>query len=461
MPSRSFFPSFVVATLSAAVGAQSQWERTTTGPTPPAARFEHALAEDFDRREVVLFGGRDPNGVLLADTWTWNGSTWTRRSPTWSPPARRNAAFAWHHIGRRVVLYGGVDAQGLALDDLWEWDGNDWAQVVQASPRPSARAGAALASGTADGALVLFGGIDALGVPLADTWLWDGAQWQLATPSIAPSARFGHRLAGDAVRERLVLYGGFGASADTWLWDGGAWTLVAQSSLPGLRMRHAMTWDAARARVVLHGGTDGLVYARNDTFEFDGVAWELRTTALLPAAVVDAALAFDAARERTIRFGGFDGFGASDETWSFGAVRPAIAREFGAGCMGSAGIPRLAARGWDRPWLGDTFFQVADRVPVTAPMALHVGFSRTTWAGQSLPFALDFMGMTGCSLFASIDAIGVVHAVAGTGSLPLTVPWSPPLVGASIYAQALVIDPLANLAGVTASNAVEFTIGVR
>lgn len=461
MPTRSSLRAFLVAMLGTSAGAQSQWERTHFGVSAPPARSEHAMAEDFARRQIVLFGGRMGTGQLLDDTWLWSGTSWQRALPANRPSARRDAMLAWHSGRSRVVLFGGFDAQGVALDDLWEWNGVDWVRAPAVMPRPAARAAAGLASGTSDGALWLFGGIDALGAVHGDTWRWDGANWQAVPLGIAPDARFGHRLVGDLARARLVLHGGSSGGSDTWSFDGLAWTRVVAVAAPGARQRHAMSWDGARGRVVLHGGTDGVAYALNDTWEFDGAHWTLRSSSASPSTGVDAAMAYDTQRERSVLFGGYDGFSASDATWSFGAIQPALAIVFGSGCSGSAGVPRLAIRDWDRPWLGETFFQQVDQVPTAAPMALHVGFSRASFGGRSLPLALDFIGMNGCELLVSIDAIGIVQAVAGVASLPLSVPRSSALVGARFFSQALVIDPSANAAGVTATNALEFVIGTR
>src|SRR5689334_19671901 len=42
--------------------------------------------------KTLLFGGlgNEPHG----DTWEWNGSAWTRKTPATSPPARNAAAMA-------------------------------------------------------------------------------------------------------------------------------------------------------------------------------------------------------------------------------------------------------------------------------------------------------------------------------------------------------------------------------
>jgi hypothetical protein len=38
----------------------------------------------------VLFGGLPRVGDALDDTWEWDGTTWTQRSPETRPPARYN-----------------------------------------------------------------------------------------------------------------------------------------------------------------------------------------------------------------------------------------------------------------------------------------------------------------------------------------------------------------------------------
>src|SRR6266540_377125 len=53
----------------------------------PSGRSGHAMATLGDK--VVLFGGSSMGG-LLADTWEWDGGTWTQRFPAAHPPPRAN-----------------------------------------------------------------------------------------------------------------------------------------------------------------------------------------------------------------------------------------------------------------------------------------------------------------------------------------------------------------------------------
>ena len=73
--------------------------RELTPTTAPAGRDLSSIAYDSGTGQLVLFGGTGTTGAL-ADTWTWNGTTWTQQSPATSPgraPRRR-----WPSIPVRV-----------------------------------------------------------------------------------------------------------------------------------------------------------------------------------------------------------------------------------------------------------------------------------------------------------------------------------------------------------------------
>ena len=76
-----------------------------------------------------VFGGEltaSPQLVLrYADTWAWDGATWTELSPEASPPPRSYAAMTYDPERERVLMYGGGNGDGL-LGDTWEWDGARW-----------------------------------------------------------------------------------------------------------------------------------------------------------------------------------------------------------------------------------------------------------------------------------------------------------------------------------------------
>jgi hypothetical protein len=88
------------------------------------------MAYDAAHAQVVLFGGWDAHR-FLGDTWTWDGSDWTQRTPVHSPSVRRAHAMAYDAAHARVVLFGGY-GDGF-LNDAWAWDDTDWAVPLQTS----------------------------------------------------------------------------------------------------------------------------------------------------------------------------------------------------------------------------------------------------------------------------------------------------------------------------------------
>jgi N-acetylneuraminic acid mutarotase len=137
--------------------------------------------------QLVVFGGYGAQGPC-ADTWTFDGTTWTAASTTNAPSARYGAVMA--PLGNTLVLFGGEDASGTYLSDTWTWDGSTWTSHAVAGPTSRAQASIA----TVDGAVILFGGYGLQtttsegDTTLSDTWSWDGSMW--TNLSIAgPSAR--------------------------------------------------------------------------------------------------------------------------------------------------------------------------------------------------------------------------------------------------------------------------------
>jgi hypothetical protein len=179
--------------------AQTNWTDRTVR-FGPETRWEHAMTYDAARQRGVMFGGWSGQGYRLGDTWTWDGTTWTRRSP--GPGARSGAAMAYDAARGRVVMTG---FPGAGVFDTWEWDGANWLRRIPATTSPPNRYLHAMAYDAARQRVVMFGGASGGGSSRSDTWEWDGNDWVQAAPG---PARQRHRLAYDAVRGRVVMFGG-------------------------------------------------------------------------------------------------------------------------------------------------------------------------------------------------------------------------------------------------------------
>lgn len=236
---------------------------------------------------------------------------WTRRFPAHVPPKRMETAMAQFGpcpsasgCGSNVVMFGGLNLgptspggflsfnQFNVLGDTWIWDGTDWTQVTL-STTPPARYGASMAYDPATGNAVLFGGQDALGRFLSDTWLFN----------------------------RRSLCTKFGACLFGFVWT--QVTYPAGAAVPPGRSGAALS--AFSGSVVLTGGTtrSGLdLVLLNDTWEFDTSTntWS-RQNLTGPPARSEAAIApcYGSGLATSILFGGFDGvfLAPLNDTWVY------------------------------------------------------------------------------------------------------------------------------------------------
>lgn len=277
----------------------------------PSSRYLAGLTYDAYRGETVLFGGRDSTN--RNDTWVWNGVNWTLKNPTHSPSPRQVLAMTYDEARHEVVLFGGYDNGFLNpyLNDTWVWDGSDWTQRSP-SNRPSGRSGA-MVYDVMRGEVLLFGGNDGSRL-LNDTWTWDGSNWSQRAPLSMPTPRYRHDMSYDAARGLVVLFGGndnngIGSRDDTWTWDGATWTEANALSRPPALTGHRMAYDAALGRVVLFGGAA-------ETWLWDGMNWADVSSAVSPSARDLFSLSYDEVRQQIVLFGGTVSLpGALGDTW--------------------------------------------------------------------------------------------------------------------------------------------------
>jgi hypothetical protein len=355
------------------------------------------MAYDRARGECVLFGGGSGASTWFADTWTWNGTTWTQKFPASSPSPRYGCAMAYDSARQVVVLFGGFVPSGLDVGDVWEWNGTNWTQRT-------------------------FPG--------------------------GPSARGGHRLAYDDARGTTLLYGGFSTPgqstlADTWLWDGTSWT--SGPGGPGSLCDQLFVYDAWRQRIVLFGGLRILAATQTDlalTWEWNGLGWTQRTTATSPSARSAIACGFSPLGNGRVLCGG----GATSTGTQFGTtfalqpVAPATVATFGTGCPTSSGTVQLDPV--SMPYAGVDFVQrISGGSAANVVSLLAFGVSNTTWSGIPLPLALGPLGAPGCQALVSLDVLETVLLLdAGSGTFVWSLPSSPTFAGFPFFTQAVIFD---------------------
>lgn len=292
------------------------WTRMTPSSSPPP-RTHHKMAYDAKRERVVLFGGLFNS--FFNDTWTWDGTTWTKMSPQTAPSERALHGMVYDAKRERVVLFGGMAADGKTLEEeTWTWDGATWT-LTSPPTSPGARYAHDMAYDAKHERVVLLGGISGEGLK-RDTWTWDGTTWTEETPATSPNIAFG-AMAYDAARQAVTLFGGMnlssgGATNETWSWNGTTWTKLSPAESPQKRYYHSLAYDESRANTVLFGGPG----TSNDTWTWDGTNWLSKST-LSPSPRYDLDSAYDAARNQIVLFGGTNDQALFNDTWTWGSGR--------------------------------------------------------------------------------------------------------------------------------------------
>lgn len=264
-------------------------------------------------------------------------------------------------------------------------------------------------------------------------------------------------MAYDSRRSVVVLLADTNPSR-TWEWDGVTWSSRNPVTVPVLGFGNAMTYDPLRGRTVLVTGSPAA------TWEWDGQDWSPVTTLNHPSLRAGFSVVYDTVNDAVLLFGGRDGSTSLDGTWRyFPNPVPATFTTYGSGCPGSVGVPQLAAVAGQAPWIGETFTLEFTNLPPTVfnPAIGMIGFSRSVWNGNPLPYLLDPFGMTGCQLWIAPCVSENLANTGGTASWPIPIPSALVLVGFQFYVQGLVFDQGVNPANVVVSNAGEGAVGLR
>ena len=93
---------------------------------------------DSARSQTVLFGGESAV-VDLGDTWTWDGTNWTQKTPATSPSARQQFGFVYDSVQNQSILFAGTQYLESGTNDTWAWNGSNWIQAVAGHLAPCTR----------------------------------------------------------------------------------------------------------------------------------------------------------------------------------------------------------------------------------------------------------------------------------------------------------------------------------
>ena len=101
--------------------------------------------------------------------------------------------------------------------------------------------------------------------------------------------------------------------------------------------------------------------------------------------------------------------------------------------------------------------------PAPGTYNLILGVSNRSWSGVPLPIGMAIIGMPGCNLLVSGELFvpPTIHP-GGAANIAITVPANAALIGASVFVQAMISDPLSeNPVGATMTNGAVFVVGSR
>jgi hypothetical protein len=251
-------------------------------------------------------------------------------------------------------------------------------------------------------------------------------------------------MAYDTVRNRLVVFGGSGSTlySDTWEWDGTSWSQRPSVTNPQSRYDHVMAYDSGRQRVVLYGGRAPWTTIFTDTWEWAGSSWTLVPTKVVPLGSTDGAMAYDAARRRVVLVG-------AGGTWCFAPPAAPVT---------SPMKPRAPARAACR-----TSAAATHSWATRASGCNCCRRGRAPRAGFVLAGAPDNLALGGgCSLYVKGAMIPLASASNPLGyaeTFPLAIPLDATLRGGSLYAQAVVVDPLVAPLGLATSGGLRIVLG--
>ena len=225
-----------------------------------------------------------------------------------------------------IVLFGGVDASGTYLNDTWIYKGSDWVKKSPVTSPPSRKWGT-MVYDRFTGRVLMFGGIGDGLTALGDTWSWDGTDWIEYVAASHPSPRR-TMLAYNAFHKRIVLFGGDDTTTvygDTWTRDETTanWNQQFPLKSPPARAMGSMAYSPAIKRVVLTSGNELTgASSRNDTWAWDGTNWANLHPATLPPTRYAAGMAYDTNIGSTLSipgglvlFGGYSPGNARNDTW--------------------------------------------------------------------------------------------------------------------------------------------------
>ena len=121
--------------------------------------------------------GPDPTGTRDAQTWTWDGTRWTRQHPRRAP------------VDGLLVATPGSNAEPTVFTPdgaTWRWTGSDWDRAAPNGAAPHQLEGTAVYDDAHRDVVAYAGNFYGPGNTPYDTWTWNGT-WTKRSPPAPPT----------------------------------------------------------------------------------------------------------------------------------------------------------------------------------------------------------------------------------------------------------------------------------
>ncbi|MDY8137282.1 kelch repeat-containing protein [Aquimarina sp. 2201CG5-10] len=276
----------------------------------PCPRNQPVTAYHSKESKMFLFGGYcSIEKKRLNDFWVFDGETWKVIQTDIAPEPRSGHSMIYDSFKNRLLVFGGKNENGDILNDLWSWNGNKWKKLSESGPIP--RQSHRMVFNSDNGDLFLFGGSNAQGLSLNDTWIFSNEIWIELKSKDVPPPRLQHTMAYDQQRKKVVLFGGFSKNGndkfiygDTWEWHIVKGWEISNKNNQLARDHHAMAYDVTSKRVILFGGYNQQYLG--DTLSWNGEKWILIANEGPSKRAGKPALMYSVIDESLILFGGWD-----------------------------------------------------------------------------------------------------------------------------------------------------------
>ena len=286
----------------------------------PTARSAYGMVYDQEIKNIILFGGgaQEDTYTSFGDTWLYDPATnkWTEIFTYNHPSARSSHVMVYDPINRKTILFGGIDSNDRWLNETWIFNSRikRWIQVFPENS-PSHRGSVSMYYDEDASKVILFGGYQASGGPLDDTWAYDyiNNTWIQLNPLSNPSGRYGAPMVYDPVNQRGFMFGGRSSTItdDNWVYyySNNSWNQLNISTRPSSRYWEGLAFDEDTQKIILFGGraTDGVGDGLEDTWIFDPVdnMWTEIFPTSHPSHRFHLTLVYCPENHETILFGGF------------------------------------------------------------------------------------------------------------------------------------------------------------